>query len=59
MAHTYTPQKSFVTGNVNGWLAELHGRIGIAKVMRSRFDALTYDLGGSDALSYQHKMNNY
>ncbi|MDT0581437.1 hypothetical protein [Brumicola blandensis] len=39
----------------NGWLDELDGRTGIAQVMRLRFDALTYDLGGTDALSYQQR----
>lgn len=38
-----------------GWLNELDGRTGIAQVMRARFDALTYDLGGSEALSYQQR----
>lgn len=51
MATINTPPKSFI----NGWIAELDGRTGIAQVMRSRFDALTYDLGGSDALSYQQR----
>lgn len=37
----------------NGWISDLDGRTGIAQLMRSRFDALTGDLGGSDSLSYQ------
>jgi hypothetical protein len=55
MATINTPPKSFI----NGWIAEFDGRAGIAQAMRSRFDTLTYDLGGSDALSYQHKLNDY
>lgn len=38
-----------------GWLAELDGRVGLTREIRARFDALTDDLGGLDALSYQQR----
>ena len=38
-----------------GWLDGLDGRLGIAKELRLRFEALTGDLGGSDCLSYAQR----
>lgn len=38
-----------------GWLDQLDGRYAISKEVRSRFEALTEDLGGLDALSYQKR----
>jgi hypothetical protein len=38
-----------------GWLDNLDGRLGLARELRQRFDALTGDLGGADQLSYQQR----
>jgi len=38
-----------------GWLDALDSRTALARQMRERFDTLTDDLGGSDALSYQQR----
>jgi hypothetical protein len=40
---------------VPGWLDQLDGRLSVAKDVRSRFEALTVDLGGLDTLSYQQR----
>jgi hypothetical protein len=39
----------------NGWLDGLDGRLGIARELRGRFEALTGDLGGSANLSYAQR----
>lgn len=49
--HTTPPQKF-----TNGWLSQLDGRTGVAQVMRERYTALSNDLGGADALSYQERL---
>jgi len=38
-----------------GWLEDLDSRTAIAKEMRERYQALTDDLGGLPALSYQQR----
>jgi len=38
-----------------GWLGDLDSRTAIAKEMRERYKALTDDLGGLPALSYQQR----
>lgn len=37
------------------WLEKLDGRTTIARAVQSRYSALTTDLGGHDALSYQRR----
>ena len=37
------------------WLERLDGRTRLAQAVRARYDALTNDLGGHDALSYQRR----
>ena len=39
----------------NGWLDGLDGRLGIARELRQRFQALTDDLGGTSSLSYAER----
>jgi hypothetical protein len=39
----------------NGWLSELDSRTSIAREMQERYQALTDDLGGVTALSYQQR----
>ena len=39
----------------NGWLDGLDGRLGVARELRQRFQALTGDLGGSASLSYAER----
>ncbi|QTP55426.1 hypothetical protein HNO51_12485 [Billgrantia sulfidoxydans] len=38
-----------------GWLSTLDGRTGIAQTMRSRYAAMTSDLGGAESLSYAQR----
>jgi hypothetical protein len=38
-----------------GFLENLDGRLGVARDLRQRFEALTADLGGSDSLSYAQR----
>jgi hypothetical protein len=38
-----------------GFLENLDGRLGVARDLRQRFEALTGDLGGSDSLSYAQR----
>jgi len=38
-----------------GFLDNLDGRLGVARDLRQRFEALTGDLGGSDSLSYAQR----
>lgn len=40
---------------IPGWLDQLDGRYAVAKDVRSRFEALSADLGGLDTLSYQQR----
>ncbi len=37
------------------WLEKLDGRTRFAQVMQQRYQDLTADMGGLDALSYQHR----
>ena len=39
----------------NGWLDDLDGRLGLARELRERYQALTDDLGGADQLSYAQR----
>ena len=50
-----TPLQSVPAKYGNGFLDNLDGRLGIARELRGRFEALTNDLGGSDNLSYAQR----
>ena len=50
-----TPSQSVPAKYSNGFLDNLDGRLGIARELRQRFEALTNDLGGSANLSYAQR----
>lgn len=47
--------QSIPTDYSSDWLEKLDGRTRLAQACRSRYAALTDDLGGHDALSYQRR----
>lgn len=48
-------QQTVPTSYNNGFLNDLDSRTAVAKEMRERYQALTNDLGGLSALSYQQR----
>ena len=48
-------QGSIPTDYAQDWLEKLDGRTRLAQACRTRYAALTDDLGGHDALSYQRR----
>ncbi len=50
-----TPSQSVPAKFTNGFLDNLDGRLGVARDLRGRFEALTSDLGGVENLSYAQR----